>query len=102
KIGKRAFINNRRGFAEYDLINIGNDVALNAGCLMLTHLYEDRILKMSKIVIGNNCNVGSSSIVTYDTVMEDSSTLGNLSLLMKGERLPVNSNWQGLTSQKTH
>jgi non-ribosomal peptide synthetase-like protein len=98
KIGKRAFIDTRE-FAEFDLIKIGNDVTLNADCIIQTHLYEDRIFKMSHIKIGDRCNVGCGSIVLYNTVMENKSSLGNLSLLMKGETLPAGSHWEGIPAQ---
>lgn len=99
KIGKRVFINSSY-FAEHDLIDIEDDVALNAECIILTHLYEDRIFKMGKIKIKEGCHVGDHSIVIYDTVMEEYSALGNLSLLMKGETLPAYTRWEGLPAQK--
>ena len=100
KIGKRAFINSKE-FAEYDLITIGDDVALNEECVIQTHLFEDRIFKMSTITIKNNCNIGCDSVVLYSTVMETHSSLGNLSLLMKGEHLPAYSVWEGIPAQTT-
>jgi non-ribosomal peptide synthetase-like protein len=101
KIGKRSFINSGKALAEYDLISIGDDVVLNEECILATHLFEDRIFKMSRITIKDGCNVGCASAVLYDTVMEKHSSLGNLSLLMKGEHLPAYSQWEGIPSQTT-
>ncbi len=98
RIGKKVFVGTE-GFAEFDLISIGNNVNINADTLIDTHLYEDRIFKLSTIDIHEGCNIGASSIVLYDTVMEKDSTLGNLSLLMKGERLPANTRWEGIPAQ---
>jgi non-ribosomal peptide synthetase-like protein len=98
KIGKRVVVNTP-DFAEFDLISIGNEVCLNADVLVQTHLYEDRIFKVSTIDIHDGCNVGVGSIVLYNTTMEKNSTLGNFSLLMKGETLPENTNWQGIPAQ---
>ena len=67
--------------------------------MIQTHLYEDRIFKVSTIDINSGCNIGVASIVLYSTVMEKNSTLGDFSLLMKGERLPENTNWQGIPAQ---
>lgn len=100
KIGKKTFIATAE-FAEFDLISIGSNVCINAETLMDTHLYEDRIFKTSTIEIHNDCSVGIGSVVLYDTVMEKNSTLSNLSLLMKGERLPANTCWQGIPAQST-
>lgn len=100
KIGKGVFINTQ-DFTEWDLIDIGDDVALNEMCTIQTHLYEDRIFKMANIRIQKCCNVGSMAVVLYDTVMEPYSTLGPLSLLMKGETLPARSVWCGVPAQFT-
>lgn len=98
KIGKRVFINTLE-FTETDLTEIGDDVALNSECIIQTHLYEDRIFKMSRIHIDDQCNIGTGSIVLYNTVMEKGSSLGSLSLLMKGEILPHHSYWVGIPAQ---
>lgn len=98
KVGKRVFIDTA-DFTEFDLIKIGHDVCINAEAIIQTHLYEDRIFKMSTIDIGNGCNIGVASVILYNTVMENNATLGNLSLLMKGERLPANTRWRGIPAQ---
>ena len=36
------------------------------------------------------------SVVLYDTCMEEGATLGPLSLLMKGEVMPVANRWHGI------
>lgn len=100
KIGKRTFINTE-GFAEFDLINIGDEVCINRDTLIQTHLYEDRIFKLDNLVIGNGCNVGVGSMVLYNTIMEPNSTLGSFSLLMKGESLPANTRWEGSPAQSS-
>ncbi|MBA3536015.1 MAG: amino acid adenylation domain-containing protein [Tatlockia sp.] len=98
KIGKRVFIDSS-DFGEFDLLTIGDDVCINYEAVIQTHLYEDRIFKMSTIYIANECNIGVASIVLYGTVMGKNSTLGGFSLLMKGEHLPENTNWQGIPAQ---
>lgn len=98
KIGKRVFINTE-GFAEFDLISIGDEVCINRDTLIQTHLYEDRIFKLGALRIEDGCNVGVGSMVLYDTVMQTNSTLGSLSLLMKGESLPANTCWEGSPAQ---
>ncbi len=100
KVGKRVFSDTSL-FSEFDLISIGDDVCLNSDATLQTHLYEDRIFKVSNVTINSGCNVGVASIVLYNTLMEENSTLGSLSLLMKGERLPSNTEWAGIPAQST-
>lgn len=98
KMGKRVCTESAE-FAEFDLISVGNDVCINVGTRIQTHLYEDRIFKLSSLVINDGCNVGAASTVLYNTVMEKNSSLGGLSLLMKGECLLENTSWRGIPAQ---
>jgi len=99
KIGKRVFIDTT-DITEHDMITIGDDAIINENATLQSHLFEDRIIKIGTLNIGPKCTVGSLSVVLYDTKMEAGSELGDLSLLMKGERLPENTKWQGLPACK--
>ncbi|MCX6899649.1 MAG: peptide synthetase, partial [Verrucomicrobia bacterium] len=94
KIGRRVYMETT-DVTEFDVVSIGDDAALNSDCGPQTHLFEDRVMKISKVEIGARCMVGGGSIVLYDTTMEDDSSLGELSLLMKGETLPAGTSWHG-------
>jgi len=80
---------------EFDVTRIGDDAALNADCGPQTHLFEDRVMKISTVDIGPRCVLGGGSIVLYDARMEPGSALGELSILMKGETLPPGTHWEG-------
>ena len=90
------------GLLEFDLVDIGDRAVLNEDCVLQTHLFEDRVLKASKVQIGKECNVGATSVVLYDSKMEDRSQLDALSLLMKGERLPEGTKWAGLPAKRSY
>ena len=95
KVGKHAFIETTL-FGEFDLVKIGDYTALNYDVVLQNHLFEDRIFKSSRLVIGNNCSIGNMSVVLYDSEMGDGSSVASLSLLMKGETLPQHSHWEGI------
>ena len=57
-------------------------------------------MKMGTIHIGPRCKVGTGTLVLYDTKMETGATLGELSLLMKGETLPANTKWTGIPARR--
>ncbi len=86
KIGRKTCIYTTQ-ITEFDLVKIGDYSALNDNCTLQTHLFEDRVMKMSYIDIGKECSVGGMSVVLYDSKMEDGSILDNLSVLMKGETI---------------
>jgi non-ribosomal peptide synthetase-like protein len=94
KVGRDCYIASNL-FSEFDLIEIGNYASINEGVILQTHLFEDRVMKSSHLKIGDNCSVGNMAVVLYDTSMRDRAVLGPLSLLMKGETMPANSQWYG-------
>jgi non-ribosomal peptide synthetase-like protein len=83
---------------EFDLAWVADHAVLNNGSTIQTHLFEDRVMKMSNLRIGRAATVGTSSVVLYDSVIGPGATLKSLSLLMKGEKLPANTRWQGIPS----
>ena len=65
------------------------------------HLFEDRIFKSSRLVIGDNCSIGNMSVVLYDSEMGAGSSISSLSLLMKGESIPPHTQWEGIPIRRT-
>ena len=100
RIGRRAFIDTT-DITEFDLVEVGDDAALNEDSGLQTHLFEDRVMKVSGLKIGARATVGSMSIVLYDSVIEDDAQLGDLSVLMKGETLPPGTSWEGSPARPT-
>jgi non-ribosomal peptide synthetase-like protein len=98
-IGKHAFIETAL-FGEFDLVHIGDFAALNNNTIIQNHLFEDRIFKASTITIGDECSTGNMSVVLYDSTMGQGTSIGPLSLLMKGEELPPWTAWTGIPVEK--
>ena len=99
KIGRHVFLETDL-FSEFDLVDIGDYVALNQDVVVQNHLFEDRIMKSSYIRIGDECSVGNMSVILYDTDMQKGAAIGPLSLLMKGETLPPLSRWLGIPTSE--
>ena len=95
RIGRGCYIESAL-FSEFDLIKIGDRVALNKGAVIQNHLFEDRIMKSSYLRIEDDCSIGNMSVVLYDTSMQRGAVLGPLSLLMKGEIQPAATRWHGI------
>ena len=99
RVGPRCYIDST-WFTEFDLVEIGEEAALNEDANLQTHLFEDRVMKVGKVTIGKRCTVGMKATVLYDTCLEDNVSLGDLSLLMKGETLPQGTKWQGAPARR--
>lgn len=98
RIGRRVYLETT-DITEHDLVSLGDDVCVNADATLQTHLFEDRVMKMSTVDIGDRCSIGGLSLVLYDTRMEADSKLNSLSLLMKGETLPAGTSWEGIPAR---
>jgi non-ribosomal peptide synthetase-like protein len=98
RIGRRAFIDTT-DITEYDLVEVGEDAALNEDAGLQTHLFEDRVMKVSGVRIGARATVGSMAIVLYDAVVEDDAQLGDLSVVMKGETIAAGTSWEGVPAR---
>jgi non-ribosomal peptide synthetase-like protein len=98
KIGKRVWMDTTF-ITEFDLVDIGDDAAIGASTSLQTHLFEDRVMKMSIVKIGARATVGSRSVVLYDAEVGAGASLDSLSLVMKGESLPAKSHWRGIPAR---
>ncbi|MEX2034638.1 MAG: Pls/PosA family non-ribosomal peptide synthetase, partial [Xanthobacteraceae bacterium] len=98
KVGRWAFLETTL-FSEFDLVEIGDRAALNLGATIQTHLFEDRVMKSDRLKIGPECSIANMAVVLYGTEMQRGSSLGALSVLMKGEVLPPFSRWAGIPTR---
>ncbi|MFS8479983.1 MAG: amino acid adenylation domain-containing protein [Micromonosporaceae bacterium] len=98
RVGKRTWIGTTY-ITEFDLVEIGDDATVGLEASLQTHLFEDRVMKMSVVTIKPGATIGTRSIVLYDAVVGDDVCLGSLSLLMKGEHLTAGSRWRGIPAQ---
>jgi non-ribosomal peptide synthetase-like protein len=101
RIGTEAYIDTT-DFTEFDLISIGNNVTLNHNCTLQTHLFEDRVMKMERIRLDNDCQLGSVAVVLYDSILADDVEIHPLSLIMKGEQVPAATSWQGIPASRVY
>jgi hypothetical protein len=69
------------------------------GATIQTHLFEDRVMKADHLKIGEGCSVGNMAVILYGTEMLRGSSIGPLSVLMKGEVLPAFSRWVGIPTR---
>ena len=100
KTGKRIWLNTT-DITEFDMVSIADDAALNVDCGPQTHLFEDRVMKTGTVKMGARSSIGSHSIIFYSSEIGNDVSLDPLSLVMKGEHLPDNTNWGGSPVRKS-
>jgi non-ribosomal peptide synthetase-like protein len=98
RIGRRVYLDTTF-LTEFDLVQVGDDAMIGGPTSLQTHLFEDRVMKMSVVKVGPSCTVGPRSVVLYDSELEEGAGLDALSLVMKGEVLPQESRWRGIPAR---
>ena len=77
KFGKGVYMD-MTDITEFDCVTVGDFVSINALSALQTHLYEDRVMKVGRVTIGNGVTIGAGSTVLYDTHVGDYARLGPL------------------------
>jgi non-ribosomal peptide synthetase-like protein len=98
KMGKRVYCETTFT-TEFDLLRVGEDAAIGRAASLQTHLFEDRVMKMSMVTIGPGASIGPRSVVLYDATVGEGATLDALSLAMKGESIPPATHWRGIPAR---
>jgi len=94
RIGKGVYMDTT-DITEFDCVQIGDNSELNALTCPQTHLFEDRVMKIDHVVIGEKVYMGPRAAVLYSAAIGNNARLGALTLVMKGESIPANGNWAG-------
>ena len=97
-VGRRVWLDTTY-LTEFDLVQIGDDAAVGTLTSLQTHLFEDRVMKMSVVRIEAGASVGPRSVVLYDSVVGAGTHVDALSVVMKGETLPDGTRWRGVPAQ---
>jgi non-ribosomal peptide synthetase-like protein len=80
---------------ESDLISIGAGASVNRGCVVQTHLFHDRIMRMDEVSLGAGATLGPHCIALPGVTIGERVTVGPASLVMRGEDVPADTRWLG-------
>jgi non-ribosomal peptide synthetase-like protein len=94
RIGRGAWVETH-WLPEADLVRIGAGASVNRGCVLQTHLFHDRLMRLDEVRVGDGATLGPHSIVLPGATLGDASTVGAASLVMRDEFVPANTRWLG-------
>ncbi|WP_269858992.1 Pls/PosA family non-ribosomal peptide synthetase, partial [Streptomyces sp. RPT161] len=80
---------------ETDLVRLDDAVSVNRGCVLQTHLFHDRLLRVDTVRLGRGATLGPHSIILPGATLGDGTVIGPSSLVMRGEHVPAGSRWLG-------
>ena len=80
---------------EADLITLGDGATVNRGCVVQTHLFHDRIMQIDTVDLEAGATLGTHCVTLPASSIGAGSTVGPASLVMRGDRIPAGTRWQG-------
>lgn len=94
EIGRGVWCETHR-FPEAELVSLGDGVAINRQCVLQTHLFHDRLMRLDRVILKDGATLGPAAIPLPGTIIGSSTTIGPLSLVMRGEQVPGGTRWLG-------
>jgi non-ribosomal peptide synthetase-like protein len=80
---------------EPDLVELRDGATVNAGCVVQTHLFHDRVMSMDRVVLRRGSTLGPNSVILPAATIGRDATVGPVSLVMRGELVPDKTRWVG-------
>lgn len=94
KIGRGAWIDSY-WFPEADLCEVGPGATVGPGCVVQTHLFQDRVMSLDTVTLGAGATLGPHSVALPAAVLGNGTSVGPASLVMRGDQVPSHTRWQG-------
>ncbi|OBF23294.1 Pls/PosA family non-ribosomal peptide synthetase [Mycobacterium sp. ACS4331] len=80
---------------EADLVTLERGSTVNRGCVVQTHLFHDRIMRMDTVVLEDGATLGTHCVALPAARLGAGATVGPASLVMRGDEVPPSTRWQG-------
>ena len=68
---------------------------MGPGCVVQTHLFQDRVMSLDTVTLGDGATMGPHSVALPAAAIEQAATVGPASLVMRGDHVPAATRWQG-------
>ena len=81
--------------ARADLVTLGAGSTVNRGCVVQTHLFHDRIMRMDAVTLEAGAALGPHCVALPASRIGAGATIGPASLVMRGDEVPPSTRWQG-------
>ncbi|GAS94770.1 amino acid adenylation domain-containing protein [Mycolicibacterium canariasense] len=80
---------------EADLVRLDTASTVNRGCVVQTHLFHDRIMRMDTVILDAGATLGPHCVALPASRIGAGATVGPASLVMRGDEVPASTRWQG-------
>lgn len=80
---------------EADLVSLGDGASVGRGCVVQTHLFHDRIMRLDTVTLEAGASLGPHCVALPGSVVGAGATVGPASLVLRGDVVPPNTRWLG-------
>jgi non-ribosomal peptide synthetase-like protein len=80
---------------EADLVTLAKGSTVNRGCVVQTHLFHDRIMRLDTVVLEEGATLGTHCVALPAARIGSGATVGPASLVVRGDVVPASTRWQG-------
>ncbi|AHI22235.1 Non-ribosomal peptide synthetase [Corynebacterium vitaeruminis DSM 20294] len=80
---------------EFDLIQLDDNVTVNRGTVLQTHLFHDRVMSLEHVRLEEGSTLGANSFILPGATIGARTVVGPGSLIMRQETLPSDTRWSG-------
>ncbi|PRQ11549.1 amino acid adenylation protein [Corynebacterium sp. 13CS0277] len=80
---------------EADLVRIGDGATVERGCVVQTHLFQDRVMSLDVVRLGAGSSLGPHSVILPGASLGCGTLVGGSSLVLRGDALPAGTQWAG-------
>ncbi|WP_223291133.1 Pls/PosA family non-ribosomal peptide synthetase [Streptomyces avicenniae] len=94
RIGRRVWCETH-WLPEPDLVRIGDGAVVGRGCVVQTHLFHDRVMRLDTVDLAPGAVLGPHGIALPGSRVGEDTHVAPLSLVMAAEHLPDGARWQG-------
>ena len=73
---------------EADLVTVGAVATVSRGCVVQTHLFHDRIMRLDTVTLEEGATLGPHFVALPASGIGEGATVGPASLVMRGDAVP--------------
>jgi non-ribosomal peptide synthetase-like protein len=99
RIGRRVVLG--AGFSQVvdpDMLTFEDDATVD--CQFQAHTFEDRVLKIDRVLIRRGASVGNSAVLLYGADIGEGATVAPHSVVLKRERLQPGRRYEGCPTRE--
>jgi non-ribosomal peptide synthetase-like protein len=80
---------------EADLVTLADGASVGRGCVVQTHLFHDRIMRLDSVKLEAGASLGPHCVALPGSVVGAGATVGPASLVLRGDVVPGSTRWLG-------